>query len=247
MSTDASTSSTSSPAAAYGWRRTSRPEPRRRRGLVRALLAGGLVLGVGSAATLAAWTDTEWVYGDGSADGGVSGVAASVFEVEQNVWDGVGGTAQFVDRETQGAAGALSFSPLQAQTLSPGDLVYAPMQLRTKIRSAAADVTLAPAVLGDGTQPFFDALRYSVRSGVPKEQCGAAAFASSTALGSPLVTSSALATGSTTGALSLGAATADAPGAPVDLCFAITLPGGSPDSLQNLGATPVWSFTSQSR
>lgn len=248
MSTDASTVSTSSPAtAAYGWRRTARPEPRRRRGLVRALLAGGLVLGVGSAATLAAWTDTEWVFGDGSADGGVSGVAASVFEVEQNVWDGAGGAARFVDRETRPAAGGLVFSPLQAQALSPGDLVYAPMQLRTKVGSAAADVTVAPAVLAGGSQTFFDALRYSVRSGVTKEECGDAAFTGATALGTPLVTSSALSTGSATGALQLGAATATTAGAPVDLCFAITLPGGSPDSLQGLGATPVWSFTGQSR
>lgn len=44
----------------------------------RALLAGGLVLGVGAAVTLAAWTDNEWVRGvfgtgtfgiEGSTDG----------------------------------------------------------------------------------------------------------------------------------------------------------------------------------
>ncbi|WP_298990938.1 SipW-dependent-type signal peptide-containing protein [uncultured Pseudokineococcus sp.] len=231
MSTDASTSDSAS-TAAYGWRRTARPEPRRRRGLVRALLAGGLVLGVGSAATLAAWTDTEWVYGDGSADGGVSGVAASVFEVEQNVWDGVGGVANFVNRETQPVAGGL---------------VYAPMQLRTAVGSAAANVTVAPALLQAGDPTFFGALRYSVRSGVPQGACGDAAFAPATALGTELVTSAPLSTGSTAGALQLGAATATTAGAPVDLCFAITLPGGSPDSLQGLGATPVWSFTSQSR
>ncbi|WP_298803609.1 SipW-dependent-type signal peptide-containing protein [uncultured Pseudokineococcus sp.] len=246
MSTDASTSDSAS-TAAYGWRRTARPEPRRRRGLVRALLAGGLVLGVGSAATLAAWTDTEWVYGDGSADGGVSGVAASVFEVEQNVWDGVGGVANFVNRETQPVAGGLVFSPLKARALSPSDLVYAPMQLRTAVGSAAANVTVAPALLQAGDPTFFGALRYSVRSGVPQGACGDAAFAPATALGTELVTSAPLSTGSTAGALQLGAATATTAGAPVDLCFAITLPGGSPDSLQGLGATPVWSFTSQSR
>lgn len=123
MSTIASTSSTTtaglggSPAA---------PGARRRSGRVRALLAGGLVLGVGSVATLAAWTDTEWIYGDGSADGGVDGVAAGYFEVEQNVWDGPGGAASFVDRETQAEAGGLVFSPLEATSLSPGDVVYAP-------------------------------------------------------------------------------------------------------------------------
>ena len=214
---------------------------------MRALLAGGLVLGVGSVATLAAWTDTEWVFGGGAADGSGSGVAASVFEVEQNVWDGAAGAASFLDREQQEVAGGLRFSPLAATSLSPGDVVFAPMQLRTAVRSVGASVTVAPAVMASGDSAFFGALRYSLRTGVARADCGAGAFLPGSTTGTPLVTSAALTTGSATGALQLAPATASAAGAPVDLCFAITLPGGSSDSLQGLGATPVWSFQSQSR
>jgi len=242
---------TTTTAGTYRWDGASAaaPAPRPRRGRLRALLAGGLVLGVGSAATLAAWTDSEWVYGAGSGDGGV---AASYFEVEQNVWDGLSGAANFVDREEQELAGGLSFSPLQATSLSPGDVVYAPMQLRTAARSAGASVTVGPAVdpvvraaavTAEGD--LFAALRYSLRAGVAKADCGAAAFTS--AAGTPLVTSSALTSGSSAGAVELAPATETAPGDPVDLCFAITLPGGSSESLMGASATPVWSFTSQSR
>ncbi|WP_299039112.1 SipW-dependent-type signal peptide-containing protein [uncultured Pseudokineococcus sp.] len=238
----------------YHWS-SAAPRPRRRRGRVRALLSGGLVLGVGSVATLAAWTDTEFISGNGA--GGVDGVAASMFEVQQNVWDGVDGAADFTDRETQDEAGGLVFSPLEATSLSPGDVVYAPMQLRAAPESVGAAVDLAPAVMEvGGDRAFFDALRYSVRSGVSRDACGDAAFDSATQSGVPLVTSSPLGTGtpttaaddSSTSAFTLEPGPDGQAGEPVDLCFAITLPGGSPDvdSLRGKGATPVWSFTSQS-
>jgi len=247
--TTTTTSSTTTDAHqgnAHQGNRVFRAAPRRR-GRVRALLAGGLVLGVGSAATLAAWTDTEWVYGDGSGDR--AGVAASVFEVQQNVWDGLGGVANFVDRESQAEAGGLLFSPLAATSLSPGDTVFAPMQLRTAPGSVAAvDVTVNPAVKVDGDDDFFTALRYSVRSGVAKGACGPAAFPSSTGTGTgtELARDSALTTGSGAKTFTLGAATEDDGGQPEDLCFAITLPGGSPDALQGKSAAPAWSFTSTS-
>jgi hypothetical protein len=45
----------------------------------------------------------------------------------------------------------------------------------------------------------------------------------------------------------VAAPAATAPGAEVDVCFALTLPAGAPDSLQGLAAGPVWAFTSISR
>ncbi|MEJ5946087.1 SipW-dependent-type signal peptide-containing protein [Pseudokineococcus basanitobsidens] len=249
-------------AAGYRWT-TGGDQRRRRTGRLRALLAGGLVVGVGSAVTLASWTDTEWVFGAGGAGG--EDVAAGVFEVQQNVWDGAGGGArfaaasttataaaasgagQFVDRERQELAGTLAFTPLAATSLSPGDVVYAPMQLRTTAGSAAASVTLRGAVKGSGDDLFFSALRYAVRSGVERGACGAAAFAPGSPAGTSLVASgSGLAAGSVPGALQLSAGTDDAPGEAVDLCFAITLPGGSSDSLQGRGVSPAWAFDSQS-
>ncbi len=47
-----------------------------------AVAAGGAALGVGVAATLAAWTDTEWVFGGNGAGG--PGVGTSTFAIEQN-------------------------------------------------------------------------------------------------------------------------------------------------------------------
>ena len=49
---------------------------------VMAVAAAGLVLGVGASVTLAAWTDTEWVFGGNGAGG--PGVGTSTFEVQQS-------------------------------------------------------------------------------------------------------------------------------------------------------------------
>lgn len=76
----------------------------------RAVLAGGLVLGVGAAITLAAWTDTEWATGT---------FAAGNFGIEGST----NGTT-FTENPTSGPAASLSFQ-VNADKLSPGDSVYA--------------------------------------------------------------------------------------------------------------------------
>ncbi|MFC3687977.1 SipW-dependent-type signal peptide-containing protein [Aquipuribacter hungaricus] len=201
----------------------------------RALLAAGVVVGVGSAATLASWTDTEWVWGGNSSG---DAVAASIFEVQQNLWDGAGGAAAFVDRETAESGGELDFS-LAAGALSPGVTVFAPMQLRTVPGSDAATLTLGPAALRTGDPAFFSALTYGVRTGVAKGDCTAGGFAT----GTPLVAQgTTLTTGSGTTSLTLGAGGPGTPGPAVDVCFAVTLPAGAPDALQGKGASPLWSF-----
>ncbi|MGX9899679.1 SipW-dependent-type signal peptide-containing protein [Arthrobacter sp. SA17] len=54
----------------------------RRKDKVRALLAGGLVLGIGAAFTLAAWTDNEWVFGGAGPDDDNPGT--KTYAMEQN-------------------------------------------------------------------------------------------------------------------------------------------------------------------
>ncbi|MHA3724812.1 SipW-dependent-type signal peptide-containing protein [Leucobacter sp. HY1910] len=76
----------------------------------RAVLAGGLVLGVGAAITLAAWTDQEWAKGIFSS--GTFGIEGSI--------DGV----IFTDHATVGDAATLNFQ-VNADKLAPGDDVYA--------------------------------------------------------------------------------------------------------------------------
>ncbi|WP_380165852.1 SipW-dependent-type signal peptide-containing protein [Jannaschia sp. R86511] len=219
-----------------------RTGPRRGWARARALLAAGVVVGVGAAATLASWTDTEWVWaGNGSDDG--PGLAASIFEVQQNLWDGADGAANFVDRETA-PGGQLDFT-LDAGRLTPGDTVYAPMQLRTIADSDAAELTLDGAVLGSGTTAFFEALRYGVRTDVPRAACTAAGYGSA---GAQLVPpGTVLATGSGSATFALDAGGVGTPGAAVDLCFAVTLPAGVSTTLQGQGAPPQWAFQGLSR
>lgn len=81
----------------------------------RAILAGGLVLGVGAAVTLAAWTDDEWAKGVfGTGTFGIEGAAD-------------GGT--FGEHPDAASAAGIDFT-LAADTLSPGDSVYGGFAVR---------------------------------------------------------------------------------------------------------------------
>ncbi len=198
------------------------------------------MLGVGAAVTIAAWTDTEWVFG--GTDTGAP-IGSTSFEVQQNVYDGGDGAAQFVDRETQSGAGGLNFT-VTAGSLPPGVTVYAPMQLRTTAGSIAGAVVLNAGV--DGSEvptALFAALTYHVKTGVAQTACNSVGMAGTAGdlvpVGSPLATAG-------TVPFAVPAGVAGAPGASVDLCFALTLPMDVPDGLQGLLATPVWSFTSTS-
>ncbi|WP_449278286.1 SipW-dependent-type signal peptide-containing protein [Leucobacter sp. GX24907] len=78
----------------------------------RAVLAGGLVLGVGAAITLAAWTDQEWVSGVfGSGTFGIEGSAN-------------GGAFGEHPTDTQAADLSFALGTGEADALTPGDEVY---------------------------------------------------------------------------------------------------------------------------
>ncbi|HEY4558091.1 MAG TPA: SipW-dependent-type signal peptide-containing protein [Enteractinococcus sp.] len=83
---------------------------------VKALLAGGLVLGVGAAVTLAAWTDQEWAEGL---------FTTGSFNIESSV-DGT----TFGDNETQDGAAVLEFDLTGADNMAPNETVAAPFVLR---------------------------------------------------------------------------------------------------------------------
>lgn len=218
-----------------------RVRSRRSRGRLRAVLAGAGVLGVGAAVTLAAWTDTEWIFGGTDTD---APIGTSRFEVEQNVYDATG----FTNRETfssGGAAGKLNFT-VAAASLSPGATVYAPMQLRTTPGSGGGTVVLNGAQQGTGTSAaLFTALQYQAKTGVAQSACNATGMAGGTVL---TPASSPLSTGGSA-SFAIGAAPdASTPGTPVDVCFAITMPAGATDqALQGLAVVPVWSFVSTSQ
>ncbi|WP_259336171.1 SipW-dependent-type signal peptide-containing protein [Clavibacter californiensis] len=219
-----------------------------RRTKTMAFLSGGLVLGLGITATLAAWTDSEWVFG-GNANGTGPGLGTSSFEVEQNVTSPYV-AATFAQAETNPGqdltftAGALS--------LTPGTSVYAPVALRTVAGSVAGTVLLQdsePAV-GAGLAPvdaggaLLGALTLRVAVSATPTTCDAAAFTTGT-----LVASGPLATAQATDPQTLAAAG----GNTQFYCFEITLPasptlpvGVTLDQLQGRTVTPAWEFLSTS-
>ena len=94
----------------------------------RAILAGGLVLGVGAAITLAAWTDQEWAKGVfGSGQFGIQGAT-----------DG----STFAEHPDQASAATLNFQ-IGADRLAPNDTVYAGYAVRLAPGTTnQADVTV---------------------------------------------------------------------------------------------------------
>ena len=188
----------------------------------KAILAGGIVLGVGAAVTLAAWTDDEWaegVFGAGSF----------------NVQGSTNGT-DFTDHESEGGAAALTFDLNGGDNMSPGDTVAAPFVLRLD-GPTTYDATVAlTSAAGGGDNAA--ALTYEI------VQVASAGECSATATGTSVVPAG-TALDSTTGAadfdLSAGAGTAT--GDPVSLCFKVTA-GDSLEQGQN--TTAQWQFTATS-
>lgn len=206
---------------------------------VLALLSGGLVLGVGAMVTLASWTDSEWVFGGQNGD---PNIGASVFEVEQNTVAPFTIPANWVQFENN-PGGELVFSP-GSLALTPGDSVYAPVALRTTANSVAGRVVLQPAIaatditVDDVGGLLWAALAQRVVTSTSVFTCDANAF---TTL-APFATG---ALGTAAGA-SPGQSLALASGSTQYYCFEITLPSGSPDTLQGRTVAPAWEFVAVS-
>ncbi len=209
----------------------------------KAIGAGGLVLGVGVTATLAAWTDTEWVFGGNGAGG--PGVGTSTFEVQQSTeapYD------TFVDAETN-PGGELVFSA-GALDLTPGDSTYAAVALRTATVSDAGELTLEAAVAASGVTVvddddlLFDALDVRVATDDAAFTCDVTAFAGGA--GAPTV----IADGDlgTAGGSASQALAADA-GSTQFYCFEVTVPddfvapGATADDYMGRTVAPAWQFT----
>jgi len=92
------------------------PHPSRRRRKVLAALAGGLVLGLGTAATLAAWNDSEFANGTFSAGGDV--------DIQGSTDGGVTWSSS-----ATAPGKTLSFST-DANNMVPGEPAYAPFAVR---------------------------------------------------------------------------------------------------------------------
>lgn len=138
---------------------------------VLAVLAGGLVLGVGAAVTLAAWNDSEFANG--------------TFTAGSFTFTGSADGTTFDDHATSATAASLEFE-LNPTNLSPDDVVYAPYALRL---GGSYDATLA-SVAPVGTDDFATAgkLTYAVVSTGTTFGCDATAFGAGTAVPTTMTT-----------------------------------------------------------
>ncbi|MFE1644634.1 SipW-dependent-type signal peptide-containing protein [Microbacterium sp. P01] len=195
---------------------TTSPERGVRSKRVRAILVGGLVLGVGAAVTLAAWNDSEFVTGT---------FAGGAFDIEGSTDGDV-----YAEHPDAGSAAILDFE-LDADNLAPEEPVYAgfAVQLTSdSTRAASLDITASSAAA------IASSLSYSLVE-TAAFGCDATTFAA----GDPLVTDAA-----TTASTEPGIFTLDAVTEPVFLCFEVTPAAGLPQSSPS--GTVVWQFLATS-
>jgi predicted ribosomally synthesized peptide with SipW-like signal peptide len=189
---------------------------RRRSRMIRAILAGGLVLGVGTAVTLAAWNDSEFATGT---------FTAGKFDLEGSTTDGT-----TFSNHASSPGGTLSFT-VPASALSPGDSVSAPFAVRL-----AADTTNAASVTLTTEAPTGTVTNLTYTLDI-KSAWGCGSSTSSTP-----ISGSALNAGTTTFPLAAGSPASN-PGAPVYLCFTVTAGGGL---VQGQTGAAIWKFTATS-
>ena len=213
----------------HPWRKPSASEHHKaentKRRKVLAILAGGLVLGVGTAVTLAAWNDSEFATGN---------FAAGQFNLEGSV-DGATGT--YTDHDTAAGAAGLEFTLPLSSNMSPDDVVYAPFWVRLDATTTSPATLAATGVTADGLNA--PNLSYEVYEIDAAATCDAATVAG----GTPVASGADLAafTAGSTVALTEGAGS-DA-GAPAQLCFVVT---AGADLTQGDTATATWQFTATS-
>lgn len=197
-------------------RRDVREKRRLRSRRIRALLAGGLVLGVGATMTLAAWNDSEY---------GAATFTAGRFDI-------VGATdgTTFSSHATAGAAATLNFQ-LPPTAMAPGTTTYALFSVKTANPSVAGALQLTAGTPGGTGLAAY--LTYGVRT-IAGTACNATTYPAGTAVvtdGSALT-----AGGSSTQAVSANGA------AQVNYCIAVTLPTTASNAAQGLTMSQTWQF-----
>ena len=196
----------------------------RARSQILAVLAGGLVLGVGAAVTLAAWNDAEF--------------ATNTFTAGSfNLQGSTDGTTYADHAATPGAG--LTFSA-NFDNLTPNDIVYAPYWLQLD-KTTSSNATVTPA-LDSATGLNVANISYKVYTIGSATSCAAGVESSGTLVLSGTALS--LGTGATTFPLSKGTPPSTA-GAAQKLCFVVTA-GTQAVLQQGASATAVWKFTATS-
>lgn len=182
---------------------------------VRALLACGLVLGIGATITLAAWNSSEFAQGTFSA-----GTFSLVGSTD--------GTA-FASNSSVDSPATLGFTA-NVSDLAPSDTAYAPFAVELAAGTTdSAVVTLTNAATSGTISNLTYSLIEPSSFGCSSSTTGTTLVAAGTALGSV--------PGTVTFDLAPG--TGGAAGAPVDLCFEVTAGSGL---VQGQTGTTTWQF-----
>ena len=201
--------------------------PPRRFRQFRALLAGGLVLGLGGTYTLAAWNDSE----QASAE-----FVAGAFEIEASM---------------DGRWGSSSQKTFLAQGMYPGAMVYEPVLLRTTPASTASGrLNVSAAGATGASSGIAGFLEYRATTTV-LEPTQAGAFDCSSASMGPEATYvfggpnnwQPLAPAHQAGSTQQADAAA---GNIVAYCFQIRLAANAPNSVRGTTAEHVWTWNAQS-
>ena len=203
---------------------------------MRALLAGGLVLGVGGAATVAAWTDQELA---------TSTVAAGTFSIVSRV----GGAAAFT---APGTSTNTLQVPLNASGLYPGQTRAVAIQVKAGgTIGGSVNLSAVSVLSGTGgavTAPADVALRGALTLGVAvsttpvagaqaaADACTVGTVADATVNGIQNVPALGAAT------LTVDAQTGEATNV-VTYCMILGLPSGATGAAQGGALTPTWTFT----
>lgn len=210
--------------------RSALPERRRhrRRRKTKALLSGGLVFGMGAAATLAAWTDEENASGQ---------FQAGSFAIEANT-----------DGNVDGEWSAERTLQFDAAGIFPGSTVYAPALVRTT-PDTTADAQLTLSGLPDASTELTNALQQRavvrlVAPGGTPPSCDSSALTE----GADYVV------GSATEYASMGSAstaptsqTAESGGTMwVQYCFEVTLPTDASNDVQGVSGDYTWTWNAES-
>lgn len=207
----------------------------------KAILAGGVVLGLGAAVTLAAWSDDVFANGN---------FFTGTFEMEGNSALSTQ-TASWQQWDTTPGA-TLSFRQELSTTINPTELqfnetVWAPLSVRLSEATTtdgtyvltAADWESGDASALIATPPV---VKYDVYTVPSAADCEATASNVTPATGTPWYTST-VGTVTAASAHNLVSNASDTPGTPEHLCLGVTLTSNDQAYMGAAAATIVWEFT----
>lgn len=190
-----------------------------KRGKIRALLAGGLVLGVGAAVVLAAWNDSEFATGT---------FTAGTF----NLQGSTNGTSYADHSASPGATLPFTLNP---SNLSPGDTIYAPFAVRLAANTTTGSTVSVNTATATGSVANLSyELIQPTSFGCSSSTTGTGLVPAGTALDGAL--------SNVTFTLDAGSPASD-PGGAVFLCFKVTAAAGL---VQGQTGTATWQFAAAS-